>query len=77
MTRTRMAHLGPVQIETVAVSDFTKRRFSREDLQSIWHICGPSAEYNLARNPLWIAICMAYIEGLQHGSELGRVISSP
>ena len=69
---THMASLGPCAIDTVAIRDFSSRRLSREQLQFIWKICGPSAELNLSRNPLWIALCMAYIEGLQHGSELAK-----
>ena len=72
VNRTHMANLGPCAIDTVGIRDFTSRRFSREQLHGIWKICGPSAEKNLERNPLWIALCMAYIEGLQHGSELAR-----
>jgi len=67
-----MASLGPCAIDVVAIRDFSSRRLSREQLQFIWRICGPAAEKNLERNPLWIAICMAYIEGLQHGSELAE-----
>ena len=47
-------------------------RLSSKDLETVWQVCGPAAVYNLQRDPLWKAIAAAYIEGLQHGSEIER-----
>ena len=67
---TIMAHIGPCSIPLVPRGDFSKLRLSDSQLDIIWRIVGPSATINLARNPLWIVICMAYIEGLNHGHGL-------
>jgi hypothetical protein len=67
---TTMAHIGPCSIPLVPRGDFSKLRLTTEQLDTIWRIVGPSATINLAKNPLWIVICMAYIEGLNHGHGL-------
>jgi hypothetical protein len=71
-TKDHMAQIGPVAIETVPITHFTKSRLTSTQLKEIWHICGPSAEKNLSKNPIWMVICMAYIEGLNHGAGLSK-----
>lgn len=56
-------------IPIVKVSDFSKARFSEDELKSMWEIVGPSVHRNLSQNlELWKVITMAYFEGLMHGS---------
>lgn len=63
---TQRAMLGPCVIETVPIRTFSKIR--GRALESAWQMVGPSAELNVARGPLWVAIAAAYIEGLNHGA---------
>ena len=59
------ARLGPIAVPLVAVRDF--HRFPRDiNFEEVWHIVGPSAAKNLVKCPLWIVICAAYLEGIQH-----------
>lgn len=65
----RMAGIGNRAIPNVPLKDFHKLNV-KIDFGDVWHICGPSAERNLASMPLWKVICAAYLEGLQHGNEI-------
>ncbi|SMG09866.1 hypothetical protein [Paraburkholderia susongensis] len=70
MSRNSMVQIGPCPIPLVPVRDFSKPRLTREDWNGLWQLCGPSAQHNLSRNPLWVVICMAYYEGMAHASGL-------
>jgi hypothetical protein len=65
-----MVNIGPVSVPGTPVTDFSKIPGSRETWAALWRIVGPSAQRNLARNPLWVVIAAAYYEGLQHGASL-------
>ena len=65
-----MVNIGPVSVPGTPVTDFSKIPGSRETWAALWRIVGPSAQRNLARNPLWVVIAAAYYEGLQHGATL-------
>jgi len=67
---TLMAAIGRSAIPVVPITDFTKAKFTEEQFNEIWSIVGVSAEKNLNTCPLWKVICMAYIEGLNHGAGL-------
>jgi hypothetical protein len=62
-----IATIGPCTIDSVPIGNFTKVQITREELESLWRLCGPSAERNMSKNPLWMVIAMAYYEGLSHG----------
>jgi hypothetical protein len=63
----QMAHIGPCSIDICPQTDFTRVPLTREQVHSLWKLCGPSAQRNLEHNPLWVVIVMAYYEGLAHG----------
>lgn len=64
--------LGPCAVPLVPVRDMSKFALTREQWHAVWRIIGPTAERNLARNPLWTVIACAYLEGLHHGASLQR-----
>ncbi|MFM0432314.1 hypothetical protein PQQ75_25110 [Paraburkholderia aspalathi] len=72
-----MVNIGPVSVPGVPVTEFSKIPGSKEAWDGIWRIVGPSAQRNLARNPLWVVIAAAYYEGLQHGASLAFDMAKP
>lgn len=80
MSKLNHVHFGP-PIPLVPVTQFSKLRLSREQWAEMWAIIGPSVEKNLdterkaiRQMPLWMIITAAYVEGLQHGSELAKAM---
>jgi hypothetical protein len=73
MNTDRFVPLGPVAVPIVPITHFRKLHFDPKELEGIWRICGPSVEHNIRRHPLWLVICMAYLEGLDHGASLERM----
>lgn len=68
--RPHFISFGPA-IPQVPVKDFSTIRLTEAMWSSVWEICGPSVERNLAKDtPLWKVIAAAYLEGLSHGSGL-------
>lgn len=56
----------------VPISHFSKFRFKKQEWEEVWKIIGPSVQWNINKHPLWIVIAAAYLEGLQHGSEIKK-----
>lgn len=71
--RPHFVQFGPA-IPVVPLRDFSKMGLTHEQWADAWHICGPSAGKNLERLELWQVIASAYLEGLQHGSEMQKEI---
>jgi hypothetical protein len=65
----RMASIGGCAIESVPLRNFSKFK-GDINFEDVWKLCGPSAERNLSKVPVWKVICAAYLEGLHHGSEI-------
>lgn len=65
--------MGPA-IPIVPMSHFSKTKLTREQLEGIWQIVGPSVERNLVKvgYHLWILFCFCYLEGLEHGYQLSK-----
>lgn len=58
---------GPA-IPIVPITDFTKIGLTKEQMNDLWTLCGPTVERNMQRRlELWQVIAMAYLEGLNHG----------
>ena len=57
-------------VPLVPVTQFSKLRLTNDQMRDAWSICGPSVAANINKSPLWIAITMAYLEGLCHGAGL-------
>lgn len=75
--RANFVRFGP-PVPIVPAGDFTKARLTDDQMSDLWWLCGPSAEMNMRRMELWQVIAMAYLEGLDHGSNIaGRSALSP
>lgn len=66
--------LGP-PVPVVPLPHFTRVRFTRQQLEDAWRLCGPTFHRNITRvgaNPmhLWQAVAMTYLEGLHHGAAI-------
>lgn len=75
--RDSMVNIGPVSVPGAPITDFSRIPGSRDTWAALWRIVGPSAQRNLARNPLWVVIAAAYYEGLHHGASLACDMAKP
>ena len=72
--RTMLVGLGPA-VPAHPVTDFTAERLPKAMLEDAWRIVGPTVERNMNKHhplQLWQIIAAAYLEGLEHGSEMER-----
>lgn len=68
--------LGP-SIPLVPVTHFSKLRMTRQQWEDAWHLVGPSVDRNIWKQPLWMVIAAAYVEGVHHGSSIAKERMTP
>ena len=71
-----VSFFGAPPIPHVPRSDYSEHRFTKEQVEQMWSIVGPTVDLHLQMSmPLWKVITFAYMEGLLHGAGLGNRIA--